>query len=83
VPHWPGLLPTRVFRSHWLQGPAVFAGQFAAVAYITGLQLGEPIPVEKVVTNAGLEMKVRPSPGILSTRPVARGRRRPDEHALA
>jgi len=41
------------------QVPATFAGQFAAIAYITGLQLGEPIPVDVVIGNAGLTVKVR------------------------
>jgi hypothetical protein len=43
------------------QVPSSFAGQFAAVAYLTGLQLGEPVPVDVLISNAGLTMKVRAS----------------------
>jgi hypothetical protein len=61
---WPAAIyALRVAVLTMWQAPSSFAGQFAAIAYITGLQLGEPIPVDLIIGNAGLTMKVRP-PGL-------------------
>ena len=46
-------------RGCLFQAPASFGAQFAAVAYLTGLRLGEPTPVERLVRNAGISVKAR------------------------
>ncbi|EOD38020.1 hypothetical protein EMIHUDRAFT_462234 [Emiliania huxleyi CCMP1516] len=79
----------RVVEEGWAAAPASFGAQFAAVAYLTGLRLGEPTPVERLVRNAGISVKdffgsveeqhLRLHPG----EPIPEALRRLKEHYMA